>query len=217
MPKIFLIRVCETVANMEGKISNFTPLTPNGIIQSDKVANRLRNVGLSAIYSSSLESASKTALIIAQQYKISIVEHSEFNETYLGDWDGMTKKDIVEKYPHEWKEWLDSPNNSWRFPGARETLVEARTRAMKRFNQIIHSHSKDDIICIVTHGNIIRFILCSLLDIDLSKMLAFHQFNGAITALEVSGNESRISFVNDICHLLSLGFSDSITGKPWAY
>lgn len=55
MARIFLIRVCETVANLEGKISNYTPLTPNGIKQAEKLRDRLKSFGICAIYLGSLQ------------------------------------------------------------------------------------------------------------------------------------------------------------------
>ena len=70
MAKIFMVRVCETVANLEGRISNYTPLTPNGIKQAERVRDRLKSFPIRVIYSSELESAFKTAEIIAQPFKI---------------------------------------------------------------------------------------------------------------------------------------------------
>lgn len=215
MAKIFMVRVCETVSNLEGKISNLTPLTPNGIKQSRKVRDNLKPFNICSVYSSKLESASKTAEIIAEAFGLSVVEWPEFNETDLGDWDGMEKRNIENKYKIEWKEWLDNPTENWRFPGAKETLREVQTRVMKKFKEIVSLNKEDDMLCIVTHGNIIRIILCSLLTMDLSNILKFHQFNGAITALEYDGYKTKILFINDVCHLHSLKFAESITGKPW--
>lgn len=210
-----MIRVCETVANREGKISNYTPLTPNGIRQAERVRDRLKFFSICSIYSSTLDSACKTAEIIAQAFYLSVIKYPEFNETDLGDWDGMKKVDISKHYRKEWEEWLNNPSKDWKFPGAKETLKDVRERVVKKLKEIISSHKEDDIICIVTHGNIIRVILCFLLDIDLSNILKFHQFNGAINVYEYDGTKVKIHGINDICHLHALKFSESITGKPW--
>ena len=74
MAKIIIVRACETVANLEGKISNYTPLTPNGIKQAERVRDRLKSYPICTIYSSEIESALKTAEIIAQPFKISVIK-----------------------------------------------------------------------------------------------------------------------------------------------
>jgi broad specificity phosphatase PhoE len=215
MAKIIMIRVCETVANLEGKISNYTPLTPNGIKQAERVRDRLKSYPICAIYSSEIESALKTAEIIAQPFKISVIKCPEFNETDLGKWDGMKKIEIANQYKKEWKEWLSNPTENWKFPEAKETLGDAQRRAIKKLKEIISSYKAEDIICIITHGNIIRLILCFLLNMDISNMLKFHQFNGSITSFEYIGDKVKIHSINDVCHLKGLEFADSITGKPW--
>jgi len=127
----------------------------------------------------------------------------------------MKKIEIANQYKKEWKEWLSNPTENWKFPEAKETLGDAQRRAIKKLKEIISSYKAEDIICIITHGNIIRLILCFLLNMDISNMLKFHQFNGSITSFEYIGDKVKIHSINDVCHLKGLEFADSITGKPW--
>jgi len=210
-----MVRVCETAANLEGRISNYTSLTINGIKQAEKVKERLKSFNICSIYSSALDSSIETAEITAKYFNLPVIKCPEFNEIDLGDWDGRNKVDIANQYRSEWEEWINNPTENWRFPGARETLKNAYNRAVAKLKEIVSLHKKDDIICIVTHGNIVRVLLCFLLNIQLSNILKFDQFNGAITAFEYDSNKIRIQCINDCCHLHSLKFSDSITGKPW--
>lgn len=212
-----MIRVCETEANSEGRISNFTSLSSNGIEQAERIRNRLRCFNIQSIYSSEFESALKNAKIIAEAFDLPIIKCPEFNETDLGDWDGLKKVDIARSHKEKWEEWLNNPTEQWKFPGARETLGDVQIRATKKLKEIVFSHKENETLCIVSHGNIIRVILCFILNFDLSNMLKFHQFNGAITAFEYDRKNVRIQFVNDTCHLIDMKFSDSITGRPWIY
>jgi len=102
--QILMIRVCETVANLELRISNYTSLTSNGVKQVERIRNRLKSFNISSIYSSAAKSARQTAEIIAYPISLIVTESPQFNEMDLGSWDGMKKTDIAFKYEKEWKE-----------------------------------------------------------------------------------------------------------------
>jgi len=215
MAKIFMIRIGETFANLEGRISGYTHLTPNGIKQAKRVRKRLKLFDINAIYSSNLEPALQTAKIVSKLFSLPVIECPQFKTMDLGDWDGMKKVDMKRNYKEKWEEFINNLTEDWKFPGGKETLKDVQNRAVKKLNDIVSSHKKNDFICIITHGGIVRVILCFLLNINLSDALKFHLFNGSITSFEYDGKKAIIHTINDICHLYELEFAPSITGRPW--
>ena len=216
MPKIFLVRLTETLANAEGKLGNYTPLSEKGRKQAELVGQRLSQYDVNACYSSEFEANYVTAEIISQGLELTVVKCSELNEIHLGAWDGLLKTEIAEKYPNEWLQFLNPTTEETSIPDG-ETFLQVRDRTMRKFNEILSQHSPDEILCIVGHGFVNRVILVTLLGLKLTEVWRFDQFNGAINALEVTGDKAKFHFINDFSHIESarVEFGESITGLPW--
>lgn len=221
MTRFILLRIGETIANVEKRIGNQTSLTENGVKEVHKAAKRLTRTKIDHIFTSSLGSAVETGKIIADHLKIAPQIYSEFNEADLGRWDGLLKKDLEKQEPEIWKKFIAGPGPQFRFPGG-ESFQELHDRGLKKINEIVKEYP-DKTILIITHGFLIRLFICSLLGINLKESWIFHQFNTNITAFEYNGQKPKFHVINDIGHLFMIDepigkFGETMTGKnPWFF
>jgi broad specificity phosphatase PhoE len=200
MTKVFLIRTGQTRANLDGKLSNLSAMTENGIEQVYKVRNLLVGYNIAAIFSSAIDSAVKTAEIIAEPRALKVTRCEDFNEINLGLWDGMTKEEIAEQFGPAWQAFNDRPTEGARLIPSGETFIEVRERVLPKLNALV-SQFDGKMLCIVAHGFVNRVVICSLLGLDLSNVWKFDQFNTAINMFELSSNRVKFQAINCIGHL----------------
>jgi broad specificity phosphatase PhoE len=93
---IYLARHGETKLNAENRVQGQInePLSPNGILQAQKLKETLSPIEFNAIYSSTLSRAYKTALIIAQPTALKIKQIKELQERNYGEMDGIKLSDL---------------------------------------------------------------------------------------------------------------------------
>ena len=216
MPKVFLVRLTETSANAQGKLANHTSLTERGRKQAELVGQRLSRYDIKACYSSELEANYLSAQIMSRLFGLRVVKCPELNEMSLGNWEGLLKTEIAEKYSSQWQQFLNPDSEDTGTPNG-ETFLQVKDRAISKFNGIMDQHASDDITCIVGHGLVNRVIIITLLGLRLTDVWKLDQFNGAINAFELTKDKLKIQFINDFNHIENafLGFGESITGLPW--
>jgi broad specificity phosphatase PhoE len=169
MPKtIFLIRHAETRHNAEKIVQGWLdiPLNSNGIRQAKKLAQRLKNETIHAIYSSdlsrSLDTAKEVAAVLGQKVKIS----KKLREWNMGIWEGKSW-DWVDKNFHDLYDELGKIRDiHWKGHGG-ESMHEAIERARYFLNHLSKKH-KNDRVAIFSHGGTLRRIL-HLLNIETPK------------------------------------------------
>jgi probable phosphoglycerate mutase len=201
---ILFVRHGETEWNILGKYQGCTDieLTSNGISQARLLKDRLRG-NFDYIYTSPLKRAKETANIICENYNIKpVIEHS-LREVNFGDWEGLTLKEIQDRFPEQFGLWrsdeLDGP-----LCGGDLSIKLASKRAKEGILRIAKEHKGKKIV-IVCHGGIIKAGLIGIFD---WKMTMFHKFflgNTSISELHFDENLTPfLSTLNDTNHLKNL-------------
>jgi len=194
--KIYLIRHGETEDADSGRYKGHldVPLSENGIKQIKKLARYISgeagkrgsvevdHSGLSAIYCSDLIRAVKSADIIAEQFDLKPIILAGLRERNFGEWEGMKFNEIEEKWPDAFSAWASNPLKFSPMDG--ESTSEVRERVMPAFNEITDQH-KGQNIAIVSHGGVIRIILCELLGIPLENIFRIEQDFAALNIIEL--------------------------------
>ncbi len=192
MTKVCLIRHGETEGadsrRYKGHID--VPLSDNGIKQVKRLAEFLSAVGersprpipLQAVYCSDLSRAFRSAEIIAGPHGLKPVIVEGMKERNFGVWEGMSFDEIHEKWPEAFNSWAADPLSFSPMEG--ESTIDARDRVMPAFNEIINNH-KDENIAIVSHGGVIRIIICELLGIPLENIFRIEQDFAALNVVEI--------------------------------
>ncbi|MEX0279931.1 MAG: histidine phosphatase family protein [Arenibacterium sp.] len=171
-------------------------LHPEGEIQAQKVAERLRSEPLAAIYVTSLIRTHQTAAPLAAALGMTPRVEADLREVRLGDWDGGEyRKRAAENAPEfqrakERQEWGEIPNA--------ETTAELHARVRAGLLRIAASHA-DERVAVVVHGGVIGAAM------GIASGAAPFHFNGAengsISRLVILGDQMWVRSYNDCAHL----------------
>lgn len=203
MIKIMLVRHGLTSWNTLGKMQGTSDvhLSPDGLHQARLLAAHCPFFTADAIYSSPLERAQTTALVLANKFNLHVETIPDFREVNFGDWEGKILREIAQDDPVNFEKFFRDPEEV-QIPHA-ETFQQVQDRAMSALNKIVaaHQNKKDSHIIIVAHGAINRTVLCSILDIPLKKMWAVSQFNTAVNIFREEDGHFIVDLINSTAHL----------------
>jgi len=192
MTTVYLIRHGETEGadsrRYKGHID--VPLSENGIEQIKRVAMylsqntelRIQNADLTAVYTSDLSRAIKSAEIIAGPYGLKPVVVEGLKERSFGVWEGMSFDEIKEKWPEAFNAWAANPLKF--SPMGGESTIAVRDRVIKAFEEIMRKHNGEN-IAIVSHGGVIRVLLCEMLGMPLENIFRIEQSFAALNVIEI--------------------------------
>lgn len=146
--KLILTRHGETVENTQGIHQGHLPgkLSDQGINQAKKLAERLKDEKIDAIFSSDLARAADTAKEILKFHPNTPFKFvKELRERYGGDFQGKRKGESGLSKNAD----LDRG----------ETFEQLFDRAEKFLHEVLHKH-KDDLVLFVGHNKINRAMVC---------------------------------------------------------
>jgi probable phosphoglycerate mutase len=145
--RILLVRHGQSEWNASGRWQGQAdpPLTTHGRLQAQEAAQALG--ALDAIWASDLQRASETALIIAQALGVGpVVVDEDLRERDAGEWSGLTRDEIHQRYPG----YLDEG----RRPPGWESDERLYARARAALGRIAAEVGGGDVVAI-THGGLI--------------------------------------------------------------
>ena len=134
--RLLLVRHGESTWNSRGMWQGQAdpPLTERGEAQAKIAAEALTGLGIDRVISSDLARASKTGHLIAEQLGLGAVTlDAGFREVDVGDWSGLTRMQIEQRWPGLRAEWAENKLEST--PGGEHLksftarVVDAITRA----------------------------------------------------------------------------------------
>lgn len=205
--RVFLVRHGETDWNAELRVMGQLdiPLNERGRAQARLTADLLAREQFAAIYSSDLVRAVETAQIIATPHRLDVLRVPELREASYGLWEGLTRDEVLKKFPHEYQMRRTDPENFR--PCGGESRTELYTRASKIFSDLVARHPNQKIL-IVSHGGTIRAILRFVLGLGPGNG-HFAVDNCGITIIDREDNDSYEVFtVNSVFHLKELRTED---------
>ncbi|MBI5640208.1 MAG: histidine phosphatase family protein [Nitrospirae bacterium] len=149
--------------------------------------------GLSAVYTSNLSRAVKSAEIIAEPYEVQPLETPAFRERSFGIWEGMTFSEIKEKYPAEFEAWAGNPLRYSPIEG--ESTLEVKERVIPALEKILENHAGEN-IAVVAHGGVNRIMLCHVLGIPLENIFRIEQDYAAVNIIEFWDRYPVVKLIN---------------------
>jgi probable phosphoglycerate mutase len=178
---------------MQGQLDS--PLTEMGLSQARVLGAYLRDKGITAIYSSSLSRAERTATIIMKETGLPGIELSDsLREINLADLEGKSFARATEEDPVRMNAFGSNPSDFLPGPGG-ERFDEVQKRALSFVLPLFEAH-KGERVLIVTHAVILRLIMAYFEKISIDDYWKLHGFfypcsisrvaqdNGAFTLLE---------------------------------
>ncbi len=132
------------------------PLSPLGEEQAAEAAQRLidAGVGVTGVVTSDLVRARRTGEIIAGALGLGPVEvRPDLREYDVGDWSGLTKPEIEERWPGQQAEWFGGRLAT---TPAGEGRVHFDRRVLDAMVQVTDGAAPGSVLVVVTHGGVIR-------------------------------------------------------------
>ena len=165
MTRMLLVRHGATPRTAEDRFSGAdgVDLSDEGRAQAHALAERLRGVAIHAAYCSPLARTQQTAEILASPHGLSLAQRDGLREIGHGHWEGLTRREVEERYPEEYAAWEADPFTF--APEGGEAGVAVLARALPVIREIVLKHEGKTAL-VVSHKATIRLLLSSLLGID---------------------------------------------------
>lgn len=154
---IIIVRHGLSVANKQGVVSGRmdTPLTKEGKDQAQRMADRLENLEVDAIYSSSLKRAMETALPLAERLNKEVYVDIRLMEIDWGSFEGKSNEAFEKVFGKSGRDILDTYVYDFSEYGG-ETSSQVKER-VKSFLEDLHKQPYKKVL-IVAHGGIVRWL-----------------------------------------------------------
>ena len=203
--RLYLVRHGATELSAEDRFAGATnvELSEAGRQQASRLGARLRNDGITAIYSSPLSRSLETARLVAGDWGPSIQKHDGLSEIHHGRWEGLTHHDVAERYGDEYLAWEKDPFTF--APEGGESGVAVLGRALPAIREIVGRHRGERVL-VVSHKATIRLLISSLLGIDPRRYRDRLDLAPAcLNVLELDDSMSaRLILFNDTSHYVML-------------
>jgi alpha-ribazole phosphatase len=193
--KIYLVRHGQTEYNIKGVYYGFTDaeLTEKGRSQAVRTGELLKDCQIDLCISSPLKRASETARLALEGRKVRINLEERFKEQNFGEWEGLSYKEIWEKYPQQAKQWGDDWMGTV-LPGG-ESFLEFYHRVSEGIKEIL-SLNKEENILIVGHNGSLRVIACELLKFKKEQFWYFNFEQACYSMIEYEDDYPVIRCIN---------------------
>jgi phosphoserine phosphatase len=202
MTDIILVRHGETDWNVaevfRGRVD--VKLNATGVKQAELLAEYLSNMRLSAIYSSPLQRALRTAEVIGEYNQLEVAVAPGLIDIDYGEWQGLSHQEVKERYKELYAGWVDCPGQV-RMP-AGESLDEVRHRALSVVSDVIGRHTGS--VILVSHRVVNKVLVCALLGLDNSRFWNIRQDVGGITSFTCEKGQFILTRHNDTSYLKPL-------------
>ena len=165
MTRLYLVRHGATQLTAEDRFSGATgvDLSDEGRAQVQRLAERLAGDKIMAIYVSPLGRTVETAQILARPHRLTPILRDGLREISHGRWEGLTRREVEERYADEYAAWEEDPFTF--APKDGESGLSVLARALPVVREIVVAH-RDQVVMVVSHKATLRLILSSLLGFD---------------------------------------------------
>ena len=184
----------ETPWNREGRVMGRNPveLDADGRAQVEAAIPFARLLKPELIVTSPLIRARQSAEIIATGVGgVAVTEDPQLAEVQYGRWEGMVYDDLVDDpdYAKYRVDPLTLPT-----PGG-ETIVQVQTRGVEAVRRAIEANPGRRIL-FVSHGDIIRTVLCKLMGLELEHFRRIRVDNATFSGVQLVGDFAEVKFLN---------------------
>ena len=178
--------------------SRDVPLSTDGRLQADAVAQALAGAPVAAVYTSPLERARVCADLIAKPHRLEPRVEPDLREMAFGAWEGLGRDDLPQGEAQAWRltPHLVTP------PGG-EPLGAVAARVGATLDRLIGAHAGETAI-IVTHAVVVRLIVLAALGLGPDRLWSVDASPAGITEIEYVGDWATVHRMNTLAHLEAL-------------
>jgi probable phosphoglycerate mutase len=163
--RIYMVRHGATQLSAEDRFAGAVDveLSEEGKFQAARLAERLMDDSIEAVYCSPMTRTVQTATILAMPRNLPIVQQEGLREIHHGHWEGMRRADVEAQFPEEYAAWEEDPFTF--APRGGEAGVNVIARALPIVREIVLQHRAQNIL-VVSHKATLRLVISSLLGFD---------------------------------------------------
>lgn len=191
MKRLYLLRHGETVSNGRYVGDTDCELSKKGKEDIRLLCGALSLVNFTKVFSSPLGRCVQTAKLL--KLAKGIVVQAEIQEISFGHWENLTFDEITEIDQENIDTWVSDPLN-FTFPGGES--VKGFVDRLKKFEDSTIQKLEDGNYLLITHGGVIRFLLCILLNIPLSHYMSFAPKPGCYSIIDIFQDTSVLNGFN---------------------
>lgn len=169
--ELHLFRHGQTDWNAERRIQgqSESQLTELGIQQARELGQRISGIEFTRIYCSSSRRTRQTADHAFAHGKFEVTYLDSLREIFMGPWEGQLYDEISGREPDSFRHFWHEPH-LFKVSGA-ESFAELQQRAMTAIEGIRAQHQGER-IALVSHGALIKSVLCQVAGRPLSELWA---------------------------------------------
>jgi probable phosphoglycerate mutase len=164
------------------------PLTELGLAQAERLADRLDETELDAVWSSDLKRARDTAEVVARRKGLEVQTTPELREVDVGSWSGLTRAEAEARFPEGYARWIQG-GEGWEDG---ETYSQLGERVVRAILAIAAAHEGGRVL-VVAHGGTIRAIHAAALGVDVSTYRRIQRVEPNATLSAVCIEEGRLT------------------------
>ncbi len=180
---LYLIRHGATTMQGDGRYCGSTDvaLSPDGAAQARHLQPLLATLAPGRCYVSPLQRARQTASAATAGLGVCMSSLDDLREVDFGDWEGLTFAEIQARDPEAVAGWA-ALAPEFRFPGGDsvQDFVDRIARAL-----LVLAADPAERVIAVTHGGVIRAMICQALRLPVDAYLKFGIEPGTVTVLEL--------------------------------
>lgn len=200
MTTLYITRHGQTEWNLEGRLQGHkdSNLTALGERQAEWLGEKLAEVNIDIIISSSSGRALRTAEIIRGDRDIEIITTEQLKEIHIGEWEGQLHAEIEAHSPEEQR-------NFWNFPhlykpAGGETYAQVIERASNEIERILLEYKGKNIL-IVTHAVVLKALIAYFENKGIQDFWTGAMMHSTcLNIVEITEESRRITLQGDISH-----------------
>ena len=201
MTRVVLVRHGQTEWNRVERFRGHTdiPLNETGIWQAEQAGRAIKErYSVSAIYTSPMSRATRTAEIIGQATGVPVQVLPPLGDYSFGEWEGKTPEEVKAEYPEQFRLWMTAPHRA-KIPGG-ESLRRRRLQVAAALERLAVEH-QDQTVVLVSHRIVSKIITCYLLGLDNSHLWGVDLDTASISLFQRHKWGWLTLMLNDTCHL----------------
>lgn len=192
--KIILVRHAETGIQYKGRYIGSTNLaiSDKGVQQSKELSHRLKGYGAVRCLASPMLRTRQTAKLVWGTPDSAWGHDDLLKEIDFGHWEGKSFAEISQEYPKDVEKWAVEGEH-FCFPGGEKT-GDFWSRIDKCAAHL--TDLPESPLLVITHGGVIRSLICSFLGLSYEKYLLFDVQPGRFAVVDVFSNGGILSGLN---------------------
>ena len=180
--RLIVVRHGETAWNVDTRIQGHLdiPLNATGLWQARQLGDALAGEAISAIYTSDLLRARRTAQAVADATGAALVEEPGLRERAFGSFQGRTFAEVETEHPEQARRWRQrDPDYA---PDGGESLRVLRERVVDTTHRLAARHP-GELVLLVTHGGVLDVLYRAATRQDIQAPRTWQLGNAAINRL----------------------------------